>query len=250
VVAGLAFVATAVATLFAQATAVRYTRERKPHELAWTVALAFYALGAAFLAAGTSAGWDPPTFRAFYLFGAILTVPWLALGTVFLLAGPVIGRRTRTALVFFSGLAVGMMLAAPISGSIDPMGGIPDGKDLFGAGPRVLAAVGSGLGAVVVFAGAAWSAVRLARGGSRRLAVTNALVAIGVLTASSGGLLQGVVGGSDEAFAVTTAAAIAVIYAGFLVSAPRASSSSTRRSTLPPKPRGNSSTKVNRAGTL
>ena len=34
-VAGLAFLATAIATVFAQATGVRYTRGRKPHERAW-----------------------------------------------------------------------------------------------------------------------------------------------------------------------------------------------------------------------
>ena len=38
-----------------------------------------------------AAGWSSPSFRAFYLFGAILNVPWLALGTVFLLAGRRIG---------------------------------------------------------------------------------------------------------------------------------------------------------------
>ena len=43
-VAGLAFLATAVATLFAQATGVRYTRSKEPHQGAWTFALALFAL--------------------------------------------------------------------------------------------------------------------------------------------------------------------------------------------------------------
>ena len=39
-VAGLAFLATAVATLFAEATFKRWRQGRRPHEAAWTVALA------------------------------------------------------------------------------------------------------------------------------------------------------------------------------------------------------------------
>jgi hypothetical protein len=109
-VSGLAFCATAVATLFAQATLVRYTRARRPHELAWTIALAMFALASAALAVGTTTGWDNGTFRAFYLLGAILNVPWLALGTVFLLAGPVVGRRVQWGLVFASGLAAGVVI--------------------------------------------------------------------------------------------------------------------------------------------
>ena len=95
-VAGLAFLATAIATVFAQATGVRFTRNRKPHERAWTIALALFALASAALATGASTGWDHGTFRVFYLLGAVLCVPWLALGTVYLLAGPKVGHRAET----------------------------------------------------------------------------------------------------------------------------------------------------------
>ena len=84
-VAGLAFLATAVATVFAQATGVRYARTEGPHQGAWTFALALFALASAALATGASTGWDNGTFRVFYLLGAVLNVPWLALGTVYLL---------------------------------------------------------------------------------------------------------------------------------------------------------------------
>ena len=56
-VAGLAFLATAIATVFAQATGVRFTRKRTPHERAWTIALALFALASASLATGASTGW-------------------------------------------------------------------------------------------------------------------------------------------------------------------------------------------------
>src|SRR6476646_11132902 len=238
-VAGLAFLATAIATVFAQATGVRFTRGRKPHERAWTIALALFALASAALATGASTGWDRGTFRVFYLFGAVLCVPWLGLGTIYLLAGPTLGRRIELALIMFSGFALGVMLSAPIHGPIAATG-IPVGKDHFGVMPRVLAAVASGVGATVVLVGAVWSAVRFARSradGSSRLAAGNALIALGTLVLSSGGLIQGAVG-HDEAFALTLASGIAVIYAGFAVAssvARPASSRSARRGTLPAK---------------
>jgi hypothetical protein len=238
-VAGLAFLATAIATVFAQATGVRFTRRRKPHERAWTIALALFALASAALATGASTGWDRGTFRAFYLLGAVLCVPWLALGTVYLLAGTAAGHRAETALILFSGFAIGVMLSAPIHGRIAP-DGIPIGKDHFGVLPRVLAASASGLGATVVLVGAVVSTVRFARSraeGTSRLAAGNALIALGTLVLSSGGLVQGAVG-KDQAFALTLATGIAVIYAGFAVasSVPRpATVRSTRRGTLPAK---------------
>jgi hypothetical protein len=250
-VAGLAFLATAVATVFAQATGVRFARTKAPHQGAWTLALALFALASAALATGASTGWDPGTFRAFYLLGAILNVPWLALGTIYLLWGPTIGNRVRVALVFFSGLATGAILAAPMHGEIERFGDIPVGKDHFDALPRILAAAGSGAGAIVVFGGAIYSAVRFARrreSGWGSVAGGNALIALGTLVLSSGGLLQGAVG-HDEAFTISLAAGIAVIYAGFVV-ASGVLRPSARRTTLPASVRGNSSTTSTRVGSL
>jgi hypothetical protein len=273
-VAGLAFIATAIATVFAQATAVRWSRTKAPHQGAWTVALALFALASAALATGASTGWDRGTFRAFFLLGAVIDVPWLALGTVYILMGRRTGDRVRVALLIFTGLAIGVVLAAPMHGAI-PVTGIPVGKEHFGVFPRVLAGVGSGLGAVVVFVGAAWSAVRFARSrkpGSGYLAGGNALIALGTLILSSGGLLQGIVG-SDEAFALTLAVGISVIYGGFLVASgvsraavvgtPPSDDSdhqgsdtvegagdSSRRSNLPANERGSSSTSSTRVGSL
>ncbi|MDP9334838.1 MAG: hypothetical protein M3Q30_16235, partial [Actinomycetota bacterium] len=218
-VAGLAFLATAVATLFAQATGVRYTRSKEPHQGAWTFALALFALASAALATAASTGWDRGTFRAFYLLGAVLNVPWLALGTIYLLGGRRIGDRVRTGLVLFSGVAIGVLLAAPIHGVIAPDGGIPVGKDHFDVLPRVLAAVGSGAGAVVVFGGALYSAIRFARRrapGTGSLAGGNPLNALGTIVQSSRGLLQGAIG-QDEAFTISLAAGIVAVYAGFVV---------------------------------
>jgi hypothetical protein len=172
------------------------------------------------LAAGTATGWDTGTFRVFYLFGAVLDVPWLALGTVYLLVAVPTARRARQVLLVFSGFAAGVLVSAPM----EPVHGtaIPVGKDVFGPLPRVLAAAGSGVGALVIISGAVYSAARYARGRTTvahaRLAGANALIALGTLVLSSGGLVQGAVG-HDEAFTVSLAIGITVIYAGFLVAA-------------------------------
>ena len=254
-VAGLAFVATAVATLFAQATAVRWSRSKAPYQGAWTFALALFALASAALATGASTKWDEGTFRVFYLLGAILNVPWLALGTVYLLAGRRPGDRVRAVLLVFSGLALGVMLATPIHGAIAP-DKIPVGKEHLDALPRALAGIGSGLGALVVFGGAAWSAVRFARrraAGTGGLAAGNALIALGTLVLSSGGLLQGVVGvGQDESFVISLAVGISIVYAGFVIAsgARVTRSDSARRSTLPANVRGSASVSSTRVGNL
>jgi hypothetical protein len=179
------------------------------------------------LVLGSTNGWEAPTFRAFYLFGAVLDVPWLALGTVYLLGSAEFGRRVETAVWCFTGVAVGVMCSAPLHRSAITFGSIPDGKVVFGAWPRALAGVGSGVGATVVFVGAVWSAIRLVRARegndvARRLAGANALIALGTLVLGTTGTLKGVAGGKDEAFALGLAIGIALIYAGFTAATPRA----------------------------
>lgn len=227
-----AFAATAIATVFAQATFVRYTRRHRRQDRAWAIALAMYALASAALATGESTGWDEATFRVFYLFGAVLNVAWLGLGTLELLFGESVGRRSLGAVLLFTGLATGVVLTSPLTAEIAPAAGIPSGRDVFDAGPRVMAAIGSGVGATVVLVGALWSALRYLRDRespvARRLAGANMLIAAGVLIASSGGLAQGIVS-EDEGFAIATAVAVATIYAGFLV-ATRASPSNADES--------------------
>jgi hypothetical protein len=90
--------------------------------------------------------------------------------------------------------------------------------------PRILAAAGSGVAALVIVAGAIWSAVRLARRRStRRLALANTLIALGTVILGAGGILNSVLNEMDG-FAVSLVAGITVIFAGFLLTStpPRA----------------------------
>lgn len=224
--AALAAGATLISVAFALSTFERWLRGRRRHEAAWTVSLALFAAGSAALWVGASIGWDEWSFKAFYLFGAILNVPFLALGTIELLAGPVHGRRWTAIISLLGAFCVGLLVSAPLIGTIEPTV-LPQGKEVFGPGPRIAAAVGSGVAAVVIIAGALWSAGRLLRQRSRtsaapsgltagRLAAANLFIAAGTLILSAGGLLNSVVDEMDG-FALSLVAGITVIFVGFLL---------------------------------
>lgn len=229
--AALAASATLVAVAFCLSTLDRWLRRRRPHELAWTISLALFALGSLALWWAEATGWSLGSFRVFYMAGAVLNVPWLALGTVYLLAGDRIGHRVRWWLVFLSGLTVGIVLFAPTKTGVSGTE-LPTGKDVFGVAPRVLAAVGSGVAALVIIAGALWSAWRVWRKrvpslgaartvvAPRRLALGNVIIAVGTLVLSASGSLAGRLG-KDRAFAVTLLAGIAALFVGFLVASSR-----------------------------
>lgn len=207
---------TLVSLAFALSTLERWLDRRRAHELAWTLALSAFAGASAAQWWGASVGWGGLSFRAFYLLGPILSVPELALGTVLLLAPDRAGRATRTAVHAWALVATGVLLAAPLTGPIDP-GELPQGSDVFGPLPRILAAVGSGVGATVLIAGAVWSAARLARRRTtRRLAAANVLIALGTVVLSIGGLFNSV---ADEmtSFAMAHALGITLVFGGFLL---------------------------------
>lgn len=210
----LATAAALVALAFTMATFERWLDRRRRHELAWSVALAQFSLASFALAAGAALGWDGATFRAFYLLGAITNVPFLALGTVYLLAGPRAGSRAGLGVVVFAAFAAGVVVAAPFRAPV-PVERLPQGSEVFGPLPRALAALASSGGALVVIGGAAWSAWRIRRG---RMMWANVVIAAGTLVTGASGLLNSVLG-AMAAFAVTLAVGITIIFAGFLMAA-------------------------------
>lgn len=203
--------ASLVALAFAMSTFERWLARRRRHELAWSVALALFFAGSAALWLGAANGWDGPTFRAFYLFGAIVNVPVLALGTVYLLGGQRTGDRWAAVVGLASAFAAGVIVVAPLHSPIPP-DRLPQGSDVFGPLPRVLAAVASAGGALVIVAGAAWSAWR------RRLVGANVLIAGGTLVLGAGGLFNSVLD-EMEAFALTLVIGITMLFLGFLLAA-------------------------------
>lgn len=218
-----------ISLAFCLLTYDRWLRRRAAHDLAWTIAMALFALGAGSLWWAESRGWSTASFRIFFLTGAILNVPWLGLGTVYLLFGQRVGNAIRTVLVLLSGIAVGVVLTAPTKRAIDPEN-FPTAKELFGLGPRLFAALGSAIPAFVIIVGALWSALRImqnrvpaATTSARRaaihpkqLAAGNLLIALGAIVLSASGTIAGRLG-KDRAFAITLLVGVSVLFAGFIV---------------------------------
>jgi hypothetical protein len=238
----LAATSAIISVAFGLSTLDRWLRRRRPHELAWTIAMALFAIAAFSLWWAEARGWSRESFRMFFLFGAIINVPWLGLGTVYLLAGPKAGRIVSQCLLVFSGFSAGVIVTAPMHGTIDP-GELPKGSDVFDALPRILAAVGSAIPAMVIFFGALWSAYRVLRGATpaltssatrnvrsaKLLAVGNILIAAGAAILSASGTFSGRLG-ADRAFAITLTAGITVLFIGFLVASNATQSSTSTRS--------------------
>jgi hypothetical protein len=109
------------------------------------------------------------------------------------------------------------MFVAPMKGTV-PATELPAGKELFGTWPRVLAAVGSGVAALVILGVALVTTVRLARrrGDTGHRVGGNVLIAVGTLVLSASGTIAGRLGES-RAFVVTLLIGIVVLFAGFVV---------------------------------
>src|SRR6266508_3388565 len=182
-------VATAASAAFAVAVLRQYAARRRTHQLAWGVGLAMFALASLALMTGVAAGWTPFGFKVYYLFGAMLNVPWLALGTVSLLAGPLARRVYLAGLALFTAASTVLLALAEV-GAADVAGRLPEGRELLPVPVRVLAVLGNTVGTVVVVGGAVASGLALRHRRERRPRFEgNLLIALGVLLAASGGVL-------------------------------------------------------------
>jgi hypothetical protein len=90
------------------------TRPR-PYKLLWTFGLLFYSIGAGAVVAGDVGHWSPLDLKLWYLCGAVLTPPYLGLGSLWLLAPRRISRWVVGAAVVVTLYAIVRMLLLPIS---------------------------------------------------------------------------------------------------------------------------------------
>lgn len=227
--ATLAGAATLIACAFAMITFDRWQIRGQSHDQAWTIAMSLFAVGSLALWWAETTGWTLLIFKIFFVSGAVLNVAWLALGTVYLLTGAKTGDLIRKYLTSLSAFAVGVVLIAPAKREIVD-GEFPSARQLFGVTPRILAAVGSGVPALLIIFGALWSTFKVIRKQSpsmsrenirtvkspKRLAFGNVLVAAGTIVLSASGTLAGRLG-KDRAFAVTLLVGLIILFAGFLV---------------------------------
>jgi len=108
-------VTTVLAVPFALEIFRRYREHpERLHLLWWAIGIATYGVGTFTEATTTLAGWNEPTFRAWYISGALLGGAPLAQGTVYLL----LGRRTAHVL---TGLLVAYVIVASVFVVLSPI---------------------------------------------------------------------------------------------------------------------------------
>jgi hypothetical protein len=177
----------------------RWRATRSPQLLGWAAGLGAYALGAGALAWGAAAGWDDRAFRAYYLFGGLLTAPLLGTGS---LLGA--GRRIAAPIALvYTGLAIGVAIAVPLTDAVSGSS-IPEAQahlDLFPA--RILAIAGNVAGSLAL--------VIVALRSLRRRPLGNSLLLAGFALAALGSALAGL--GASETAAFIALAAL-LLYAG------------------------------------
>ena len=107
-------VATAVSGWFSATLARRYAAggRRNRALLHWSISLGMFCIASAMLALGVLAGWSSAVFRLFYLFGAVLNVPWLAMGSVHINARSRPTTRATGAVTLAAGLGFGAIALA------------------------------------------------------------------------------------------------------------------------------------------
>jgi hypothetical protein len=164
--------------------------------------------------AGVVAGWSPVSFKLYYLFGAVLNVPWLALGTVELLAGPAARRAYLAALTAFTLVSVVLVALARVTAADLAGRLLPEGKEFLPVAVRALAVVGNTVGTLVVVGGAVASGLAMrSRRDLRPRFEGTLLIALGVLLAASGGVLAFLA--SSDKLALGLAVGASVMFLGF-----------------------------------
>lgn len=207
-------VAAAASAAFAAAVLRQYAARRRPYQLAWGIALSMFTVASLALTVGVVAGWTPVSFKLYYLFGAVLNVPWLALGTVELLAGLAVRRAYLAALAVFTLVSVILVALARVTAADLAGRLLPEGKEFLPVAVRVLAVVGNSVGTLVVVGGAVASGLAMrSRRELRPRFEGTLLIALGVLLAASGGVLAFLA--SSDKLALGLAVGASVMYLGF-----------------------------------
>jgi hypothetical protein len=196
---------------------VRAGRNRSWHEATWGVSMLMFATATGALILGVADRWTSAEFRAYWLFGAVLTVPYLALGELYLLIRPrwvphllLIGLLAATA------VAGAVVRTAPVSEAL--ANEFPLGREVFGDGSAAhrLSQYYAYPGYFILVGGAIWSAFRIrGRRDLRTRFLGILLIAVGATVVFIGsGVGAGF--GNFAVFAVGHAIGIAVMYWGFL----------------------------------
>jgi hypothetical protein len=211
-------IAALVALAFTGLLLKQYASRRRAYQLVWSAALLMYAGGSLALFLGVLDGWSPAEYRAYWLLGAVLNVPYLALGEVYLLVRDRrVGNALLLVLLFLTAFAFNRIRTAGLDVSALAKD-LPLGKDVFANDtlPYRLSQLYAYPAYLFLLLGCAWSIWRM-RGkpelrdrelGTIGIAAGATVVAIG----------SGVGAGLNVVplFSIGLAAGIAIMFWGFL----------------------------------
>jgi hypothetical protein len=218
--------AAVVGGTFAVVVGRQYLARRKPHQAIWALALAMFALAALFETAGQAFGWSDASYKGYYLFGGVLNVGWLGIGSLLLLTTPPVGRIAVIAMIAISviGLVVVLLAhtdAALLKSQVPARGAI----DV----PALLPLVTNVSGSLLLIGGAAWSAWKAARAAAPRNRVVGlALIAAGAFVVA-GGHSYAQTKGVYIAQPLSEAIGIVTMFAGYVTVEARQRASTARR---------------------
>jgi hypothetical protein len=198
----------------ASATLRRYLDRRRPHELVWSATFASFALAAGCEVVGGLWGWTPVLARLYYLSGATLSVGYLAVGTLYLLAPRPIALAGLLVTLVQSTAAILLVWRAPI----DPEAlAVAGWSALERRGELIALAITiNTLGTLVVVGGALVSAWLLWRGhGLAERAAGIGLIGAGTLVVAFGGTLTRL--GRHEYLYAAMVPGLLLIFGGYLL---------------------------------
>lgn len=207
----ISLVAALAAIAFAADLWGDYRRKPRPHVAAYATGIAMFALATVAFFIGVAFGWNGPLYRTFFLFGAILNIPILALGSMFLVVGKKSGHAMTIAVGALTAIATTLTLTVPFENSL-PDGGVPEDIFALGFSPRLFAIIGGAAGATILITLALVSLIRFWKK-NRMIVWGNALILLGVFAAAWGG--TGVALGDGGGFALSLLLSVTLIWAGY-----------------------------------
>jgi hypothetical protein len=219
----LPLLAAAIALAFAVHLLIRAGRRRSWSEGVWGVAMLMFAAASGALFFGVLDGWSAAEFRVYWLFGAVLNVPYLAAGEVYLLARrPWVGHLALLVLLAATAWASAEVRTAPLDAGVLAEEEFFTGREVLGedAPARTLALVYSYLGTAVLVLGILWSALGMRGRPELRNRFTGVLlIGVGALVVAGGAAFAAA--GSFAGFSLTLAIGVAIMYWGFLTATRR-----------------------------
>jgi hypothetical protein len=152
-----------VASAFAALLGKQFAARRRPYQLLWAIALLMYAAASVAVVLGALNGWSRFEFQVYWVLGAVLNVPFLAVGELqLLIRHRTVALALDLLLVFIVAYAIAVVrdatyAAAPLTERL------PSGKHVFGDGTPAhrlpqLISIPSYL---VLVGGTLWSAWRM-----------------------------------------------------------------------------------------